>query len=267
MEFCTFASSSGGNCALVREGNLTLLVDAGISARRIAQSLETLGLSFSDLSAVLITHEHTDHVAGLATLVKKCGVPIFASTATADALARQNGLLAPRLVAFAAGDTLSFGALEVTTFATSHDAAGSVGYRFDSADGSLGFLTDTGFVTEAAERCLLGVDALILEANHDVAMLRSGPYPAFLKQRVLGKEGHLSNDAAADFALQCVRHGTNDILLAHLSGENNAPAIAEYTVGRALQKRGMTVRLAIAPRECASEVHVCRKSRSFALEN
>ena len=112
-----------------------------------------------------------------------------------------------------------------------------------------------------------GADMLLLESNHDVVMLKNGGYPYYLKQRILSEYGHLSNDAAAEFAIECVRAGTSDILLAHLSDENNSPQLAEYTVGRALQSSGLSVRLAAAPRDTISEVHVCRRSPSFASEN
>lgn len=250
MEFYTLASGSSGNAALVRCGDSAVLLDAGISARRIAQSLARLGLTPDTLDAVLITHAHTDHAAGLATLTKKYAVPVYASRGAAEHLPR-----AGEICRFSAGETLSIGAFEVRTFSTSHDAADSVGYRLDSPDGSLGALTDTGFVTEDAARVLCGVDLLLLEANHDIDMLQNGPYPYPLKRRVSGDRGHLSNDAAADFALYCAENGTRDILLAHLSAENNMPSLAEYAVARRLQAEGYSVRLGVAPRDTLSELH------------
>ena len=132
---------------------------------------------------------------------------------------------------------------------------------------SANILTDTGFVTDAAREALAGVDTLLLEANHDVETLQYGPYPYFLKRRILGDEGHLSNDAAAEFARLAVQSGTRDILLAHLSKENNTPELAEYAVARALQSAGLSVRLGVAPRDTMSEVHLCRRSPSFASAN
>ena len=261
MEFYTLASSSSGNSALVRCGNTALLLDAGISARRVVQSLALLGMTPDALDAVLITHEHSDHVSGIATLTKKYAIPVYASRGTAHFLPQAAGAL--RI--FDAGDIFAVGELEIHSFRTSHDAADSVDYRIDAPDGSLGALTDTGYVTDAAARTLEGVDTLLLEANHDVEMLKSGPYPYHLKRRILGEHGHLSNHAAADFALHCVKHGTTDILLAHLSAENNTPEAAEYTVARRLQADGCSVRLGVAPRDRLSEVHtICKKSPSFA---
>lgn len=263
MEFCTLASSSAGNAALVRHENTCILIDAGISCRRIAQSLAQLSLTLAELDAILITHEHIDHVRGLATLLKKCDAPLYASFGTAGAL----NCPASRMRAFAADDTFTVGALRVRPFRTSHDARESVGYRIDCGGGSFAVLTDTGFVTDEARAAACGADMLLLEANHDAEMLKTGPYPYYLKQRILGEYGHLSNDAAADFALECAARGTSDILLAHLSGENNTPQLAEYTVGRRLQSCGKCVRLAAAPRDTISEVHICRRSPSFASES
>ena len=269
MEFYTLASSSSGNAALVRCGDTAILLDAGISARRIAQSLAALGMTPDALDAVLITHEHSDHVNGIATLTKKYGIPVYASRGTAHFLPQA----APCLRKFDAGDAFtigsgaafSVGALEIRSFRTSHDAADSVDYRIDGPDGSLGALTDTGYVTDAAAQALAGVDALLLEANHDIPTLQSGPYPYHLKRRILSEHGHLSNAAAADFALWCAQHGTSDILLAHLSAENNTPAMAEYAVARRLQAGGCSIRLGVAPKDRMSEVHtICKKSPSFA---
>ena len=263
MEFFTLASGSSGNAALAREQDTALLIDAGISAKRIAQSLAEIGLSLDALDGILITHEHVDHIQGLRTLCKKCAVPIYASRGTAQSL----GFAGSALRIFDAGERFTLGAFDVTTFPSSHDTADPVGYRLDCADGSLGFLTDTGFVTSDAYDALLGVDTLLLEANHDTEMLRNGRYPYPLKKRISGKYGHLSNAQAAEFAVDSVRHGTRDILLAHLSAENNTPAAAEYAVLRALQQRGYSVRLCTAPRDTVSEVHLCRRSPSFASEN
>ncbi|MCR5826716.1 MAG: MBL fold metallo-hydrolase [Oscillospiraceae bacterium] len=256
MDFYTLASSSGGNAALLRCGDTAVLLDAGISARRIRQALERLGMTPDMLDAVLVTHEHSDHVSGIATLTKQFNIPVYASRGTA----RRLRCAETALRVFDAGDDFTVGALRVRSFRTSHDAADSVDYRIDGPDGSFGALTDTGFVTPEAAEALAGVGLLLLEANHDVETLCAGPYPYPLKQRVLGRYGHLCNEAAADFALYCAQHGTRDILLAHLSAENNTPAMAEYAVGRRLQAAGLPVRLGVAPRDHESEAHtICKR--------
>ena len=263
MEFFTLASGSGGNAALVRHQNTALLIDAGISARRITHSLIEIGLKPEVLDGILITHEHVDHISGLRTLCKKCAVPVYASRGTAQSL----DFVGSTLRIFEAGEQFTLGAFAVITFPSSHDAADPVGYRLDCSDGSLGFLTDTGFVTNDAYEALLGVDTLLLEANHDLEMLKNGPYPRYLKQRISGRHGHLSNAQAAEFAIDSVRRGTKDIILAHLSAENNTPTIAEYAIARKLQQHGCSVRLCTAPRDTVSEVHLCRRSPSFASES
>lgn len=248
----TLASGSEGNCLLLSGGSVHLLVDAGISARRITASLRSLGLSPCDVAAVLLTHEHTDHTAGLATLTKQYRLPLYASDGTAAALSLRCPALRdvlrpiPRRCEFALGD------VTVTVFPTSHDAAGSVDYRFDRLGASVGVLTDTGFVTDEAEQTLRGVGLMVLESNHDVEWLLSGPYPYYLKQRIAGRCGHLSNDAAAAFARRMAESGTRRFVLAHLSRENNTPARALQTMETALS--GLPAAVEVAPR---GELSVC----------
>lgn len=265
MELISFASGSGGNAALLRTRKSAILVDAGVSARRITRSLSALGLAPEELTAVLITHAHADHVSGLRVLCRRCAAPIYASRGAAPELA---DLVAEGQVReFDAPGRFVLGDVTVTTLPTLHDAAGSVAFRVDGEGGSLGLMTDTGEVPDGAEALLGGVDVLVLEANHDLGMLESGPYPYALKRRVAGRFGHLSNVAAAEFALFSVRKGTRVVLLAHLSAKNNTPEAANYTVARKLQQEGCSVRLAVLPRDEMSEVYPCRKSGLFASES
>jgi phosphoribosyl 1,2-cyclic phosphodiesterase len=244
----TLASGSSGNAALICCGATRLLLDAGISCRRITAALRALGTEPADLSAILITHTHSDHISGLATIVKNWDVPICASAETARGIAYRVAGAERLLRPFAWGQTLHIGSAEVTPFPTSHDAPGSAGYRL----GDAGVLTDTGYVTPAARETLLGVPVLVLEANHDVDRLRAGPYPYYLKARILSDEGHLSNDAAAAFAAESAAAGTREIVLAHLSQENNTPALALEAVSAALAAAGLQRRLCVAPRGEAS---------------
>lgn len=260
----TLASGSEGNCLLLSDGTTHLLVDAGISARRIKTALNLLGLSADDLSAILITHEHSDHICGLNTLVKHHDIPLYASAPTARQLAYRIAGIEPLLRSVNAEDILSIGTLTVRVFATSHDSACSVDYRIDSRFGSVGVLTDTGYVTESAFAALQGVELLVLESNHDVEWLRSGPYPYHLKERILSNEGHLSNDTAAAFALQMAEQGTREIVLAHLSKENNTPVRALDTVQLALRAGGYDIPVSVAPRKELSKPYrvegiVCKK--------
>ena len=253
----TLASGSSGNAALVSCGGVHILVDAGISCRRIGAGLQALGLQMADLSAILITHTHSDHIQGLGTLCKRFRIPLYASPAACGELEWRLQAQKPELRPVTGGFAVE--GVSVTAFPTAHDAPGSQGYRI----GPVGFLTDTGYVTEEAEQALEGVSLLVLEANHDVETLRSGTYPYYLKQRILGSRGHLSNADAARFARRCAETGTRQILLAHLSRENNTPAMALAAVEQALS--GLDTALAVVPREELSPAYVteeetlCRK--------
>ena len=254
------ASGSEGNCLLVSGGGIHLLVDAGISTKRIVTGLEQLGLSPRDVTGVLLTHEHSDHTAGLATLTKQYQLPLYASGGTANALCARIPGAADVVKVIPRQGTLSFGEMVVTVFPTSHDAAESVDYRFDCGGAAAGVLTDTGFVTMEAREALSGVGLLVLESNHDEEWLLSGPYPPYLKDRILGPKGHLSNDTAACFARMMAMRGTRRFVLAHLSKENNTPEKALQTAVFALE--GLEAEVCVAPRAEVSgpyiaEVCVC----------
>ena len=255
----TFASGSEGNCLLLSSGSTHILLDAGISCRRIRGYLQELGLTLTDLQGVFITHSHSDHVCGLQTLCKSCEIPVYTGTLTGMALG--NSYITPHIRFIAAGDVLWTGDIKVTAFPTSHDAPGSLDFRFDCG-GSVGVLTDTGYVTDEAAEVLRGVDVLVLESNYDVARLKSGPYPYMLQQRILGDRGHLSNETAALFAREMASFGTKHFILAHLSRENNTPELALSAMEAALE--GFTTKIDFAPRcgvSCAyvAEELLCRK--------
>ena len=259
----TLASGSSGNAAVLSCGDTHLLIDAGISCRRITAALKELGLSPAELGAILITHTHTDHIAGLNVLLKKTNCPILATARTCRELNFRLPETESRLQAV--DGPISFGDMEITPVPTSHDAPGSCGWRFDTDGGSVGFLTDTGYITDEAADLLPGVDLAILEANHDVEALRSGPYPYYLKQRILGLEGHLCNEDAAAFAVTLAEHGAGEIVLAHLSHDNNTPAMALNAVESALSAAGLSPVLTVAPRDTVGPCHTlerraaCRK--------
>lgn len=256
----SIASGSEGNSLLVSAGGTHILVDAGISARRITTALLSLGLTPGDIAGVLVTHEHSDHTAGLATLTKQYRLPLYASGGTAGALCARIPHAADVLHLLPRQGVLTLGDAQVMVFPTSHDAAESIDFRFDCGGAALGVLTDTGCVTPEAEQALQGVDLLVLESNHDEDWLLSGPYPYYLKQRILGNRGHLSNDAAAALAQRMASAGTRQFVLAHLSRENNTPERARQTMARALA--GLDVSVTVAPRAELSgpyiaEVRVC----------
>lgn len=256
--FRTFASGSSGNAALVASGETRLLIDMGISCRRICQALAALSLRPEDLTAVFITHEHSDHIKGLATYVKKYATPIICTPGTAHQLSCRTAGVGPLLRPAELYETIHWPGMDVELLPTSHDARESSACQITTADGRVGFLTDTGYIPEETGRRLLGAHLLVLESNHDGDMLRTGRYPYYLKARIQGAEGHLSNDDAARFAAASVQAGTQSLLLAHLSQENNTPRLALHTVGQALASVGWTGPVAAAPRG--------EMSRSYCLE-
>ena len=260
IELHTLASGSSGNAALLSRNGTHILLDAGISCRRITNALRQLGLTPEDLSGIFITHCHSDHISGLNTIVRHWDVPIYASAETCRQMDYRTAGIGKRLSPLSVDKVITVGSISAVAFPTAHDAPGSCGYRFDS----VGFLTDTGYITEAAAELLSGVPLLVLEANHDMETLRSGPYPYYLKERILGRYGHLSNEAAADFARCCAENGTREIVLAHLSRENNTPVMAYDAVARALATLDTPPALSVAPRDEVSRCYrteetPCRK--------
>jgi len=243
MRIVTFASGSTGNCSLVSDGGVHILVDAGISMRRIVKGLETLGLAPCDIDGVLITHEHSDHVSGLKMLNRHYALKIYAPSELCRVLTESVPELKENLKEVAVNAVFNIGGLGVEAFCTPHDSVFSAGYVFGG--GRLAYCTDTGCVTEEMSAHLMGADAVLIEANHDIKMLRSGPYPAYLKRRILSERGHLSNEACAFLANMLAKSGTRHIILAHLSRENNTPELARETVSQAIA--GLGARLYVAP--------------------
>ncbi len=249
MEYVSFASGSGGNCALVREGDGGVLIDAGISLRRIKAGLARQGLTLGDLDGILITHEHGDHVAALPMLLKYSDLTVYATRTVANRLLRSVLGLEDRIAVVGKEEPFSLGNMRITPFSTSHDTDESVGYRLEG-ENILGFCTDTGCVTPAMLAHLTGCGTVLLEANHDLERLRYGPYPVYLKRRILSDRGHLSNDACGELCCALAERGTARIALGHLSRENNTPDRAYSAVREALDGEGFrNVRLAVAPED------------------
>lgn len=257
MRICTIASGSTGNCTLVADSGTVILIDAGISARRICSALGCLGYSPTQLSGILITHEHTDHICGLATLIKHYDIPIFAPRTVANNLRWSIAGVDDFITELSAQREDSVGALRVLPFHTPHDTPESVGYRITGSS-VLGFCTDCGHVTDEMLEGLSGADTAVIEANHNIERLLAGPYPAMLKRRILSDNGHLSNDSSAQLALSLANSGTRRFVLAHLSRENNTPELAFDAVGNALLDEGLDLTkngfLGIAPEKEILEV-------------
>ena len=252
LELCTLASGSSGNSLLVTDGRTHVLVDAGISCRRICTGLKELGVEPKELAGVLITHEHSDHISGLTTLTKQLKLPVYASPGTGRQLCYRIAFLEELLRPVAPGEGFSVGGLAIESFPTSHDAAESVGYALSAGGRKAAVVTDLGYVTGAVLRGIRGAVLLVAEANHDVEWVQSGPYPYHLKARILGDRGHLSNEAGAELAWTAVEGGARTVVLAHLSHENNTPARAHEVVRGVLERRGAAVgrdvALEVAPR-------------------
>ena len=251
MRIVTFASGSTGNCCLVSDGGVNVLIDAGISARRIIQGLGVLGLAPQDVCGVLITHEHSDHISGLPVLVKRTGMRIFAPSELGEVLKRVKPELSESIDYIPPDGGLCVGDVRITAFPTPHDASASFGYRIEGSE-VFAFATDTGHISDELLEGLQGADTVVIEANHDKVMLKNGPYPPFLKQRVLSKHGHLSNDDCAKLACLLADSGTRQIILGHLSQQNNTPEVAETAVSEALS--GRNVKIYTAPANKLLEV-------------
>ena len=251
MRIVTFASGSTGNCCLVSDGGVNVLIDAGISARRIVQGLGVLGLAPQDVCGVLITHEHSDHISGLPVLVKRTGMRIFAPSELGEVLRRVKPELSESIDYIPHDGGLCVGDVRITAFPTPHDASASFGYRIEGSE-VFAFATDTGHISDELLEGRQGADTVVIEANHDKVMLKNGPYPPFLKQRVLSKHGHLSNDDCAKLACLLADSGTRQIILGHLSQQNNTPEAAETAVSEALS--GRNVKIYTAPANKLLEV-------------
>lgn len=244
MKVCVFASSSSGNCLLVSQGSTNILLDAGISMRRIVSSLAQAGLTMRDIGGVLITHEHSDHISGLKMLLKHYDIALYTPHTVAN---RVLGMLPEadgHMNIIPVGEKFTLGAFTVRAFHTSHDTDESVGYRIEDA-GCFALATDTGCVTQEIETALTGADTVLIEANHDVRLLCDGPYPVYLKRRILSDTGHLSNESCAALARTLAASGTRRVILGHLSQTNNTPRHALAAAEAALA--GLDVQLACAP--------------------
>jgi phosphoribosyl 1,2-cyclic phosphodiesterase len=233
---------------LVRGGGTTVLVDCGLNGSALSRGLSVLGVRPDEIDACLVSHEHSDHVLGLATFVRRHRLPVYATKGTAGALDyRHPGELAairPFLTLLRPGEPLWVGALEVLPFRVSHDAVEPVGFRLQTASGiRVGLATDTGEPTAEAEEALAGCHLLGIESNHCVERLRSGPYPAFLKRRILSARGHLSNTAAADLLGRIAGRGLATVFALHISKVNSTPSLARDALGVRLLEIGSAARV------------------------
>lgn len=233
MRLCSIASGSSGNCIYAGSETTHLLVDTGISKKRIEQGLNTLDIKGEELNGILITHEHIDHIQGLGVFSRKYEIPIYATHGTIEGIKKCKSLgKMPEglLHEIAVDQSLELGDLTVNPFAISHDANEPSGYRIEQGDKSVAVATDIGIYDEYTVKNLKNVNALVLEANHDIHMLEVGPYPYPLKRRVMGDKGHLSNELSGRLLCDILHDDLKQVVLGHLSKENNYPELAYETV-------------------------------------
>ena len=234
-------SGSRGNATFVKTDRVRILIDAGLSRKEIAKRLETIGEDPDGIDAVLITHEHSDHSCGLRTIVKDLSVQVFATGGTLRALRAENfELNLSRIVSVYADTAFTIGDAEILPFRVPHDAAEPVAFSVSCNGVKMTQLTDIGYLPDDVALHLSGSHILILESNHDLEMLRIGPYPWNLKQRLMGRYGHLSNTAVAQFIRDRYDGAADHVMLAHLSAKNNHPEIARQEAARALRHRGFS---------------------------
>ena len=243
MQFCTLFSGSSGNCAYLATERGGLLIDCGMSGKQTLGALQAAGLDIASIRGILITHEHSDHIKGAGVVSRKLDIPIYASEGTWEGMYRTIGELPNnhRLI-IREDESFFLNDIEVLPFHIPHDANEPTGFRFFTGQHSVAVATDLGHFSKFVFQAIEGADIVLLESNHDPEMLRNNPvYPQRLKTRILGRKGHLSNEAGAEAAVKLLNSGTRHLLLGHLSKENNTPDIAYQAVSCALTETGAVI--------------------------
>ncbi len=243
LTFCTLFSGSSGNAVYLAGDDGALLVDCGMSGKQVAEAMRAAGLDITGLKALLITHEHSDHVRGAGVLSRQLHIPIYATEGTWEGMERAVGPVPSKdRVVITAGESFFLNGFEVASFSIPHDANDPVGYRFFMKRHSVAVATDLGHFSQGVCNALSGAEVVLLESNHDPDLLRQNPhYPARLKTRILGQKGHLSNEAGAHAAVTLAQSGAKHLLLGHLSQENNTPEMAYRTAHAALTAAGACI--------------------------
>lgn len=262
MRLCSIASGSSGNCIFVGTNCANVLVDAGISGKKVEQGLHSIDMTGNDLDGILVTHEHSDHIKGLGVMARRYEIPIYATGGTIKAMSGMSGLGKMPDGIFReikADKDFTIADMTVKPFSIAHDASEPVGYRLECGDKSLGIATDLGHYDEYTVEHLQGLDGLLLEANHDIRMLQVGSYPYYLKQRILGERGHLSNENAGRLLCRLLHDNLKAVLLGHLSRENNYEELAYETVCSEVTMgdnpyKSKDFRIQVAARDMASEL-------------
>ncbi len=250
--FCPLASGSKGNAIFFGTKNTRILIDAGISAKTVAERLDEIGVALSDIDAILITHEHTDHIKGLSSLAFKHKIPVFANSDTAKAIVEILGE-APKFKIFSTGETFEFGDIEVHPFSIQHDTLDPVAFTIKTGQLKTGFCTDLGFATTLVKNHLQNCDYLYIEANHQPSMVHACNRPQIYKQRVLSRQGHLSNEQCAELLCEVAHKNLKHIHLAHLSQECNNPTLALEIIMQKLLELGHQIETSIAFQDSISK--------------
>ncbi len=251
LSVCVLASGSRGNATYISDGRTAILIDAGLSGVEIQRRMACKGLDSNNLDAILVSHEHADHIHGVGVLSRRFGLTVYINDGTRQASGKALGKL-PEVVPFSCGHAFAIGSLDIHPFSISHDAEDPAGFTISGNGAKVGVATDLGIASGVVKTHLKACDILILEANHDPQMLIDGPYPWPLKQRIRGRSGHLSNDAAA-LLLESLQHDRlAHVILAHLSEENNTPEKARRVMMTALN--GASVKLHVASQAEGSRV-------------
>jgi phosphoribosyl 1,2-cyclic phosphodiesterase len=246
--FCPLASGSKGNCIYVGSNQTKILIDAGISAKAVQARLSEINVDLADIDAILITHEHTDHIQGLKTLAYKMGIPVLANHETAKGIVEAFHDC-PKFKIFSTGETFEFGDMEIHPFSIQHDTLDPVAFTIRFNDLKLGFCTDLGFATSLVQSKLQDCDYLYLESNHQPSMVYASSRPMIYKQRVLSRSGHLSNEACGTLLSQVHHPKLKHVHLAHLSSECNSPQTALQVVSSILEEKGLQLQISIAPQD------------------
>lgn len=259
IRICPLSSGSSGNCILVQAADCTVLIDCGITGKSAQTELARAGVDPNSIDAIIVTHEHIDHISGVGILCRRFNIPVYATLGTWKAMIDQLGKINPMLIRYIAAEVpFSINGAEFHPFSTSHDAAESIGLKFTDGEKHGAVATDMGTVTKHIYDLLSDCSIMLIEANHDEAMLIRGPYPARLKERILSDHGHLSNKLCGALCAKLVREGAlRKIMLGHLSSDNNTPRIAYETVSNSINATGFTVdeniELYVAERYCMGE--------------
>lgn len=253
--FCPLASGSKGNCIYLGSGQTKILIDAGISAKAIKERLEQINVDLADIDAILITHEHGDHIQGLKMLACKMGIPVYANSETAKGIV-ESLHECPKFKIFSTGETFELGDLEIHPFSIQHDTLDPVAFTVRLNSLKLGFCTDLGFVTTLVQNQLRECDYLYVEANHQPSMVYASARPMVYKQRVLSRTGHLSNTSCGQLLCEVAHPNLKHVHLAHLSSECNTPETALSVIRTILQEKGICLDMCTAPQEMISKAVV-----------